>query len=160
FAPYRSEVIGELESLNYRVTWRVLQAADFGVSQLRPRFVLVALRLSAFRRFRFPDGGTKPMTVANRLRDLIAANGWPGADAWTQRASGIAPTIVGGSKKHGGPDLGPTRAKRQWAAMGVDALGVADDAPSRAFPADGSPKLTVRMVARLQGFPDDWEFCG
>jgi len=22
------------------------------------------------------------------------------------------------------------------------------------------PKLTVRMVARLQGFPDDWEFVG
>jgi DNA (cytosine-5)-methyltransferase 1 len=67
---------------------------------------------------------------------------------------------VGGSKKHGGPDLGPTRARAAWAAMGVNGLGIADEIPGPDFPAAEPPKLTVAMVARLQGFPDDWTITG
>jgi len=160
FASYRAELKVELEALNYRVAWQVLQASDFGVSQLRPRFVLVALRPAAFRHFRFPGAAINPMGVGDRLRESMGANGWPGANAWADRARGIAPTIVGGSKKHGGPDLGPTRAKRQWAAMGVDALGIADVPPGIDFPFEKSPRLTVGMVARLQGFPETWQLWG
>jgi DNA (cytosine-5)-methyltransferase 1 len=40
----------------------------------------------------------------------------------------------------------------------VDGLGIADHAPAAGFV--GMPRLTVRMVARLQGFPDSWEFSG
>jgi len=89
---------------------------------------------------------------------LMASNGWKGAKSWKARASEIAPTLVGGSKKHGGPDLGPTRAKRAWAALGVDGMGIADDAPMRDFV--GMPRLTVKMAARIQGFPEDWQFAG
>jgi DNA (cytosine-5)-methyltransferase 1 len=56
--------------------------------------------------------------------------------------------------------LGPTRARREWAKLGVDGLGIANAAPGPEFPIDKKPKLTVRMVARLQGFPDDWELSG
>ena len=93
----------------------------------------------------------------------MAARGWPGASAWAERANDIAPTIVGGSKKHGGADLGPTRAKRAWREMGVDALGVADAAPSADDPMTLLPKLTCEMVARLQGWNDAeyrWTFTG
>ena len=69
-----------------------------------------------------------------------------------------APTLVGGSKKHGGPDLGPTRAKKAWATLGVDGMGIWDEAPERDFV--GMPRLTTRMAARIQGFPDEWEFFG
>ena len=78
--------------------------------------------------------------------------------AWRDRANEIAPTIVGGSLKHGGPDLGPTRAKQAWAVLDVDGMGIVDDAPLPDFV--GMPRLTVRMVARLQGFPDEWNFVG
>jgi DNA (cytosine-5)-methyltransferase 1 len=101
--------------------------------------------------------------VGETLLDLMAANGWPGAVAWAARANDIAPTIVGGSKKHGGADLGPTRAKRAWREMGVDALGVADAAPSADDPVTLLPKLTCEMVARLQGWGGaeyQWTFTG
>ncbi len=98
------------------------------------------------------------MRQTTASRDLMAADGWRGASAWRTRADSIAPTIVGGSKKHGGPDLGPTRAKRAWEALGVDGRGIADMPPAQDF--RGMPRLTNRMAARIQGFPDDWEFAG
>jgi DNA (cytosine-5)-methyltransferase 1 len=88
----------------------------------------------------------------------MGERGWFGVEAWRERACDIAPTLVGGSKKHGGPDLGPTRAKRAWENLGVEGKGVADLAPDRDFV--GMPRLTVRMTARIQGFPDDWQFSG
>jgi len=90
----------------------------------------------------------------------MAENGWGHAEAWAQMAAGIAPTLVGGSKKHGGPDLGPTRAKRQWRDLGVDGIGIADAAPGTDKGPTHVPRLTLRMVARIQSFPDSWEFSG
>lgn len=161
FRAYRSVLIAKFRRLGYVVDYRILNARDFGVPQLRPRFVLVALRPDDVPYFRWPlakPDGTK--SVGDTLADLMAARGWPGATTWKLRARGIAPTIVGGSKKHGGPDLGPTRARRQWLGLGVNGLGIADAAPDISDPIDLLPKLTLKMVARIQGFPDTWKFEG
>jgi DNA (cytosine-5)-methyltransferase 1 len=160
FSGYRKELIQALRALGFEVGWGVFQASHFGVSQLRPRFVLVGIRRPFADFFSWPTNQTTPPTVGNCLHNLMAENGWTGAGAWVHRANSIAPTVVGGSKKHGGPDLGPTRAKLRWRELGVDGLGIADAAPGKDFPQDASPKLTVRMVARLQGFPDTWTFAG
>jgi DNA (cytosine-5)-methyltransferase 1 len=163
FAAYRQHVLDRLAELGYVADWRLLHASDYGVPQLRPRFVLVAMRPEDFAYFSWPEPTGRSLTVGEALRDLMAANGWPGACAWAERANDIAPTIVGGSKKHGGADLGPTRAKRAWREMGVDALGVADRSPSADDPATLLPKLTCEMVARLQGWDDAeyrWTFTG
>jgi DNA (cytosine-5)-methyltransferase 1 len=164
FAAYRQHVLDRLTELGYAADWRLLQAADYGVPQLRPRFVLVAMRPADFAHFGWPDprpGDTA--TVGETLFGLMAVNGWRGAAEWAARANDIAPTIVGGSKKHGGADLGPTRAKRAWRQLGVNALGVADAAPSADDPLTLLPKLTCEMVARLQGWDGPeyrWEFTG
>jgi DNA (cytosine-5)-methyltransferase 1 len=159
FAGYRAQIVERLRSLGYVAGWKLLRAADYGVPQLRPRVVLVAIRAPWASAFRWPEPSPHPPpTVGDTLRDLMAAEGWPGADAWAEGAQAVAPTIVGGSKKHGGPDLGPTRAKRAWAALGVDGKLIAYEPPPPDW--EGMPRLTVRMVARLQGFPDDWAFVG
>ncbi len=161
FATYRNEILAQLAKLGYDPDFRILQASDFGVPQLRPRFVLVALRSADAQFFAWPaPHQSKAPTVGDTLKTLIAAAGWRGATDWAKRANEIAPTIVGGSKKHGGPDLGPTRAKQKWKELGVDGMGIANAPPDSDFPMDQLPRLTVQMVARIQGFPDSWKFQG
>jgi DNA (cytosine-5)-methyltransferase 1 len=159
FSDYRDGVDRRLRSLGYEPYWRLLQAADFGVPQLRPRVILVAIR-EGLREFDWPEPSEDVVapTVGEALKDLMAADGWQGAEEWAHKANTIAPTLVGGSKKHGGPDLGPTRARQAWLALGVDGKTLAERAPEPGF--NGLPRLTVRMAARIQGFPDHWEFVG
>ncbi|BFR49921.1 DNA cytosine methyltransferase [Nitratidesulfovibrio sp. HK-II] len=159
FDDYRNHVEQQLKKLGYTPGWRLLNASDFGVSQLRPRVVFVAIRKELAHGFHWPEPlQAAPPSVGELLYDLMAANGWKGAARWRKTANAIAPTLVGGSKKHGGPDLGPSRAKAAWASLGVDGMGLWDDAP----PADfvGMPRLTTRMAARVQGFPDSWTILG
>ena len=159
FDEYRSFIAAELKKLGYQTCWRLLSSSDYGVPQLRPRVVFVALRNGIEDAFEWPQPSPfDPPTVGNTLIDLMAERGWRGAKAWARRADEVAPTLVGGSKKHGGPDLGPVRAKRAWLTLGVDAMGLADEAPARDFV--GLPRLTARMTARLQGFEDAWQFHG
>lgn len=159
FEDYRKHLKEQLKKLGYETEWRLLNASEFGVPQLRPRVVIVALKKDLACDFEWPAvSAHNPATVGETLFDMMAANGWRGATAWRERANEIAPTIVGGSKKHGGPDLGPTRARKAWASLGVNGLSIAEAAPERDFV--GMPRLTIPMVARLQGFPDIWQFAG
>ncbi|MCL4502887.1 MAG: DNA (cytosine-5-)-methyltransferase [Deltaproteobacteria bacterium] len=159
FDEYRNYVSSQISKLGYITGWRLLNASDYGVSQLRPRAIFVAIKYGFARYFDWPAPNKfSPPTVGETLFDLMGSRDWLGAVAWRKRANGIAPTIVGGSKKHGGADLGPSRARKAWAALGVDGLVIADAPPDRDFV--GMPRLTIPMVARLQGFRDDWIFTG
>ena len=130
FEDYRGFIRSELKKLGYEAHWRLLNASDYGVPQLRPRVVIVALRDDIKDGFDWPaPTPNDPPTVGETLVDLMSVNGWRGAGTWAKRANEIAPTLVGGSKKHGGPDLGPTRARRAWETLGVNGKSLADAAP-------------------------------
>jgi DNA (cytosine-5)-methyltransferase 1 len=159
FGKYREWMINEFKKMGYIGEWRLLNASDFTVPQLRPRAIFVAFRTDERISFSWPRTSTiPPLSVGDTLFDLMSANDWRRVTKWHNIANGIAPTLVGGSKKHGGPDLGPTRAKKAWMNLGVDGNGIADEPPLRNF--IGLPRLTIRMTARLQGFPDEWKFNG
>lgn len=159
FEDYRKKIQKRLNKLGYVTDWRLLNASDFGVPQLRPRVIFLAIRKDIASEITWPTPNEhKAPTVGETLQDLMEASGWRGAKKWAEQADEIAPTLVGGSKKHGGPDLGPTRAKRAWATLGVDGMGIANEPPAKDFV--GMPRLTVRMAARIQGFPDEWQFNG
>ncbi|MDP3951730.1 DNA cytosine methyltransferase [Microbacterium sp.] len=160
FQTYRDAIRDELEKLGYHTDWQLLLSSEFGVPQLRPRFILVAVKGARFKKFEWPGAVGTPRMVGETLLPMMSVNGWAGASAWARRANSIAPTIVGGSKKHGGADLGPTRAKAAWLALGVDGKGIADDAPSAEHSIHHTPRLTNPMVARVQGFDDSWNFSG
>lgn len=177
FAEYRKRIVNDLESMEYEVCyWDLLEAKDYGVPQLRPRAILVAMKPEYAQYFQHSKPEARePVSVGQALHDSMRARYDAVADdpraemafkRWYEKAlEGVAPTVVGGSKKHGGADLGPTRAKRAWAELGVCGLGVANepdemkDAERDLF-APAGPKLTVTQAALIQGFPEDWKFYG
>lgn len=160
FAPYRRSILDALDGMGYDADWQVLHSSEFGVPQLRPRFILVAMKRRHFRAFAWPRAVGAPPTVGRVLGPLMGARGWAGAAGWARRANRIAPTLVGGSKKHGGADLGPTRAKQAWLQLGVDGKGIADEPPAPDAPLRYLPRLTNDMAARIQGFDPGWSFSG
>jgi len=159
FAEYRAYILKFLMDLGYDCDWRLVNACDYGVSQLRPRAILVALKKEYFQYFQWPSKGEiPPPSIGELLYEEMASAGWERANSWKQLANSIAPTLVGGSKKHGGADLGPTRAKKAWAMLGVDGKGLADSPPKNG--SEEMPRLTLQMAALVQGFPKTWKFWG
>ncbi|MEE1796763.1 DNA (cytosine-5-)-methyltransferase [Streptomyces sp. BE308] len=184
----------DFDGLGYEVCeWDVLEASDFGVPQLRPRAVLVAILKNVLGDIKFvwPTPTHAPQSVFLALEKSMDARYKPyldmggdvavlaqeRLDKWKRDASlaakarkdgGIAPTLVGGSKKHGGADLGPSRAKAAWLKLGVSGMGVANgyeegkkkkSQERDLFGANG-PMLTVEQAAIIQGFPKEWKFTG
>ncbi|MBF6173675.1 DNA (cytosine-5-)-methyltransferase [Nocardia blacklockiae] len=174
--------------------WGVLEASDFGVPQLRPRAILVAFRDDVIGKldYKWPTQTHEdPVSVAESLdrsmrerysryfEGIHSEKARKAYERWRKTArqrdaelkgkgGGIAPTLVGGSKKHGGADLGPSRAKASWRQLGISGMGVANDIDAclqkgteerDLFGPDG-PMLTVRQAAIIQGFPSEWEFSG
>lgn len=160
FSTYRDSILNELSNAGYEAQWQLLYSSEFGVPQLRPRFILVAMQRPYIDNFSWPSPVGTPPSVGRVLLPQMASRGWQGAFRWANRANGVAPTLVGGSKKHGGADLGPTRAKEAWLKLGVDGKGIADQAPGPDDPIDHIPRLTNLMAARVQGFSAEWQFAG
>jgi len=159
FINFRNKILDKLYSLGYHCDWRLVNSSNYQVSQLRPRAILIALKKDIFVNFYWPSPlQEKPKTIGELLYDEMASLGWENVDNWMIQAQGIAPTLVGGSKKHGGADLGPTRSRQAWAVLGIDGSGLADQPPANCSKI--MPKLTLKMAALVQGFPKDWKFVG
>ncbi|MFI5812806.1 DNA cytosine methyltransferase [Streptomyces sp. RPA4-2] len=192
FDDYRSRIQASLEGMEpdgdglsgYEVVgWEVYKAEEFGVPQLRPRSILVAFRKDVLKDLKYeaPTPSAERVNVFDALEETMEERikpfrGGPREaqadrvfEKWMDAAKkGVAPTLVGGSKKHGGADLGPSRAKKAWGVLGVSGMGVAN-APVNGeetgtenrdlFGTEG-PMLTVRQAAIIQGFPTYWEFTG
>ena len=105
FEDYRNSILSAISKLGYSTQIKLLNACDFGVPQLRPRVVIIGIRADQLGTFTYPEASATPApTVGTVLYDLMAARGWEQAKSWAKQAQNIAPTLVGGSKKHGGPD--------------------------------------------------------
>ncbi|SPE54116.1 Modification methylase HaeIII [Streptomyces netropsis] len=169
YGPIRDSLISELKKLGYKTNIFVLDAQDFGLAQRRKRALIVALRDDTAQPFRWPMQLGLAPTVGEVLGPSMASAGWGGANEWSHLADDVAPTLVGGSEKHGGGDLGPARAKRAWARLAVNGNSYADDVPDHNFVLrhgqgnngwEGYPRLTLAQASLLQGFPPDWRFSG
>ena len=159
FTSYRAHLLEEFQRIGYvSCGWKLINAADFGVPQNRTRSILVLVRPEYVFDFEWPVSVGKRVTVCEVLLPLMSQNGWESAAEWAVNAQDVAPTLVGGSKKHGGADLGPSRARLAWLELGVDGRGISDLPPGPGF--NGLPRLTLEMAAAVQGFPSSWVFEG
>ena len=118
FAAYREQVIGRLRQLGYEADWQVLNASEYGVPQLRPRFILVAARPSATS-WR-PTAGPGPAPGPGR--PMASARPWSAG-----RASTAGPTSV------------PPGPARPGSGCASTAAGWPTPRPGRSTPLTTSP---------------------
>ncbi len=139
----------------YNVEWKVLNARDFGLAQDRRRLLMVGIRTSKKRRFKFPEathGGSKPFRT---LKDVIwhlkkAPEGsyndeplhWYYLSRNRRRTWGQQATCIVAHWRHVGlhPDSPPLRK------LGIDKWEFTREGKTR--------RLSYLECAALQGFPD------
>lgn len=77
FKTYRSSILTAFHELGYTVFWKVIQASDHGVFQLRPRAVLIALQAPYASFFAWPQPAPiAPPTVGELLYPAMRSQGW------------------------------------------------------------------------------------
>jgi DNA (cytosine-5)-methyltransferase 1 len=157
---YRAELHDKFAALGYDSQVFSFFGSDLGLAQARPRVAFVGFRDGLMSRFRMPPAFPQwRTTVGEALLDLVAERGWEGAEHWAKNmADHIGPTIVGGSEESGRLAFSSKLRAPVWEAMGIDPMGLAAEAPGPDH--KGLFKFTLRMGARLQGFPDEWNFRG
>lgn len=162
-AAFRLEIMSALERLGYTCFWKVHSADDYGVAQKRQRAFLVAIRDStAAARFAWPTFVPpyyiSPMTIYDAIRPVAESRGWKIPDDVKARLSRPAPTITGGSERKTSLNLGRPSVLKVWRSMDVIGKYIPVDPPG----ADhvGPLRLTLPMLAAIQGFPRDWQFSG
>jgi len=141
---YLIEILAELKAAGYRVECRLLDAQWLGVPQHRERLIIVGARDDLGVDPAFPS----PLPYRYSTRDAIAD--LADLDEWREQ-------IVGNDAYR--PVWGPTSrtsptivATKQMSAGRIN--GALRDRAGRTM------HLTVPMVRRLCGFPDDYELAG
>lgn len=179
FMPYLEVRIEELKNIGYDVHWKVLNAADFGVPQNRHRLFVVGVPVGT--KFVFPEpthgfkGGKKFHTVAQALKSCPADESNRAKIVLCKnpvlRRSPYAGMLLNGKGRPLNLD-GPAHTIPASAGGNrthiLDPQGILlayhahllEGGKAKPGQIDGCTRLTVRQSARLQTFPDWFEFVG
>ncbi len=116
FKSYRQRLASALSGLGYEAHCKILNACDYAVPQLRPRFIIVALRKRAASKFVWPEClDQRPPTVGEAIGDLMASRALAGRDS------------LGEQGKLHKPDnrwwIKETRRPRPWSYAGAPPVG-------------------------------------
>lgn len=148
----RAHTSADRDALRYEVVPTVVDAADYGVPQHRHRVFIVGFRSDVEASWAFPakthaktaSGGLLPWrTLSAALRDVPALNNEP--------QGGQAKSYPG----HTGSTL-----EQPSKAIKAGVHGVPGGENMIRYPDDSLRYLTVREAARVQTFPDGYEFSG
>lgn len=161
-----------LENLGYRVQFRILRSQFFDVPQKRERLVIFGLDDSVDSPILYP--AEKPYTIGlrsalarvprssgmeyseskKRVMELVPEGGY-----WRHLPSDIQRSFMGASFYMGGGKTGMAR-RLAWDEPSLTlTCNPAQKQTERCHPSETRP-LTVREYARIQCFPDSWNFEG
>jgi DNA (cytosine-5)-methyltransferase 1 len=161
-----------LKELDYRVTYRVLRSQFHDVAQKRERLVIFALRSDQTSSFFYPTENDYVVTMREALEKVPNSNGLeysakkaavmalvPEGGYWKDLPTSIQKKFMGGSFHLGGGKTGMAR-RLAWDEPSLTlTCNPAQKQTERCHPSETRP-LTVREYARIQSFPDDWDFMG
>nr|WP_100069366.1 DNA (cytosine-5-)-methyltransferase [Eremococcus coleocola] len=164
----------EFESLGYEIGYKVLNAAYFGVGQKRQRLIVIGIRSDLKDKIDFeypkedgemtilrdvlkdvPDSPYQPYSENKRkVMELVPAGG-----CWVDLPEEVAKDYMGKSYYSGGGRRGMAR-RISWDEPSLTlTTSPSQKQTERCHPEETRP-FTVREYARIQSFPDEWEFCG
>ncbi len=163
-------MIDVLEKMGYHTQYKVLNSWDFGVAQKRKRLFLVGTLKEAS--FDYPIETNNHPTLKDALKDVPESDGIkyseakekimdlvPPGGCWVDLPEDIQKEYMGKSYFSGGGKRGMAR-RLSWDEPSLTlTTSPAQKQTERCHPDETRP-FTVREYARIQSFPDEWEFCG
>ncbi len=173
-------MISILDEVGYNVApVQILKAINFRVPQKRERLILVGIRKDIDIKFEYPKPYNKVYTLKDALKKGVLFNSnvpkSPGAKYpakkksvldlvppkgyWRDLPIGIQKDFMGGSYHLGGGKTGMARRIGWDEPCLTLTCSPAQKQTERCHPDETRP-FTVREYARIQTFPDSWEFSG
>ncbi len=160
------------EDLGYTVTTNIVRAVDYNVAQKRERVIIVGVRNDIDITYRLPRPFDYKPVLRDVLKDVPPSIGEkypekkrkvlekvPAGGYWRDLPEEIAKEYMGKSYYSGGGRTGMAR-RISWDEQCLTlTCSPAQKQTERCHPDETRP-FTVREYARIQSFPDDWEFTG
>ncbi len=165
-------MVKELEISGYKVKYRVLKSQYLDVPQKRERLVIIAIRNDLDLPFLFPKEKDYTISLKEALENCPVSDGQqypekkkkimsliPAGGYWRDLPNELQKEYMGASFFLGGGKTGMAR-RLSWDEPSLTlTCAPAQKQTERCHPAETRP-LTVREYARIQTFPDDWQFAG
>ncbi|GAB2027470.1 DNA cytosine methyltransferase [Lactovum odontotermitis] len=160
----------------YTVHWNVLNSWDYDVAQKRERIVIIGIRNDLVKKEKIPFAYPKVQEYKPVLRDVLKdVPSSPGVEyseakkkvmklvppggSWVDLPTEVAKDYMGASWFSGGGKRGMAR-RLSWDEPSLTlTTSPSQKQTERAHPDETRP-FTTREYARIQSFPDDWEFSG
>ncbi|MFV0518384.1 MAG: DNA (cytosine-5-)-methyltransferase [Aminipila sp.] len=160
------------ENMGYKVTWNILKANDYGVAQKRERVVIIGVRNDINIQYRLPKEYEYKPVLRDALKDVPESIGErypekkrkvlelvPAGGYWRDLPEEIAKEYMGKSYFSGGGRTGMAR-RISWDEPSLTlTCSPAQKQTERCHPDETRP-FSVREYARIQSFPDQWQFAG
>ena len=167
-----STMIKTLEELGYNVQYKLLLAQYFNVPQKRERVFIVATRKDLPDVYKYPDELDYFVPLGVALKDCPASEGQeypkrkkeimdmvPQGGYWKDLPIKVQKEYMQGSFYLGGGKTGMARRLSMKEPSLTLVTSPAQGQTERCHPTKTRP-LTIRESARIQTFPDSWEFSG
>ena len=161
-----------LDELGYDVAYKILRAQYFDVAQKRERLVIFGIRKDLNRPLAFPKEQNYTVSLREALRDVSLSEGQkytadkkkimeliPQGGYWRDLPLPLQKKYMGASFHLGGGKTGMAR-RLSWDEPSLTlTCNPAQKQTERCHPSETRP-LNVREYARIQSFPDEWQFSG
>ena len=165
-------ILNVFSSLGYKVQYQVLNAAYYGVGEKRERIVIVGIREDLDLTFSYPVPEKRMTTLREALKDCPPSPGIsysekkkavfklvPPGGSWVDLPEAVAKDYMGKSYYSGGGKRGMARRIAWDEPCLTLTCSPSQKQTDRCHPDETRP-FTVRECARIQSFPDEWQFCG
>lgn len=167
-----STILEVLGSLGYSIEYKVLNAAYYGVGQKRERIVIIGTRKDLNLKFEFPTPEDRMTTLREALKNCPASEGQsysekkkkyldmvPPGGCWVDLPESLQKEYMGKSFYSGGGKRGMAR-RISWDEPCLTLTCSPSQKQTERCHPDETRPFTVREYARIQSFPDYWQFSG